>query len=572
MQAFGGMPSTRKNLRDVVQEALAPPAASRATKRLPQPLSAAAAAKRSKQPPASAKPASSKAAGKRKAEPPASAAAAAGSSAPARRQRSEGTSRSAAAPRSPADDLSGDEFDEQAEEAGYAQPDPISADRRDDDADDNAAALLARIDASDLPSGPSELSSPEREGARMQALLRGDLSDRDYWSNYDDDDDDDDDGGDGGDGGEAGEDADGGGGGRRRRAKKRDPWVRLTKDELKRQLEPWAAGTVHIAIDVHTTGGAAPRIISLASAIISRGSSAASASSGASAPAPKGRRQKQQTGAGAAPAAEAPASDAAGIGATFHEYVRTSAPCASTVRIHGLTFAELQRAAAGDITSVLGRWLAWVNAEIGSATTAALVTWGALGSRGSGQLDVLMAELERMQKDLPSSPTWHLLDLELVAQQSKTYAAVPATQWPSRTSSGSKPKLSLVDAAAYARLTNPRLNTTAAADNQHAQMRMLGAVVSNLQQRGVVGKAVALPTKPLTDWAARLVKYESEREVDEPPSPWREVKAGEAPPATRKDGPGFNRGKGGPSDELRRAVGLKEVSAPSLLPASACSF
>ena len=88
------------------------------------------------------------------------------------------------------------------------------------------------------------------------------------------------------------------------------------------------------------------------------------------------------------------------------------------------------------------------------------------------------------------------------------------------------------------------------------------ALVGNLLQRGVVGKAVALPTKPLADWAARLITYELEREKDEPPSPWREVKEGEAPPATRTDGPGFTRGKGGPSDELKRAVGLSEVCMP----------
>ena len=82
-----------------------------------------------------------RAAGKRRAAP-ASAAAAASQAAPqARRQRLAAS----ASPRSPADDLSGDEFDEAAEEAGYEQPDPLSADRRDDDADDDAAALSVRL-------------------------------------------------------------------------------------------------------------------------------------------------------------------------------------------------------------------------------------------------------------------------------------------------------------------------------------------------------------------------------------------------------------------------------------------
>ena len=517
-----------------------------------------------------------RAAGKRRAAP-ASAAAAASQAAPqARRQRLAAS----ASPRSPADDLSGDEFDEAAEEAGYEQPDPLSADRRDDDADDDAAALSVRLgDSSDLPSGPSESDSPDRQQARIAAMLRGELSEHDATDDEASDDE---------------HEGEGGGSGGATQVKQRPPWQRLPKSELEPALEPWPSGMKLIALDVRTTGGAVPRIISLASAVVQAGGAPAASSSRAP---PRRRFQAEARAAGHGGAANADQDVRASHSLTaipsplpvladfvyailmtacahtgqvagaiaqdpppFHEYVQTNAPVeAAIVRdTHGLGFSELQGQAVGDIGSVLGRWLQWLSDEVGLETAAALVAWGALGSRGSGQFDVLFAELERLEKDLPAGPTWYVLDLEVAAQRSKAYASVAAAEWPTRTPKDA-PRLSLVDAAAFSRRTDPRLEVTEV--RKHEQLFALGAVAGNLQLC-VVGRKVglALPTKPLTEWATGFVEWERGREVDEPPAPWNEVKEGDAPPVEQPEGPGFTGRQGGPSEELKRAVGLSEVS------------
>jgi len=118
---------------------------------------------------------------------------------------------------------------------------------------------------------------------------------------------------------------------------------RLTRPEkllvsaVEEGATPWLESEAQLLIllDIHSTGGKSPRIISIASAVI-----------------------KINVAGGIAPS-------------SFHEYVHVRAPATSLPAVHGRSFAELQEEAGGDFKAVGTRWLAWLRARVAGKSSAA---------------------------------------------------------------------------------------------------------------------------------------------------------------------------------------------------------
>ena len=328
-----------------------------------------------------------------------------------------------------------------------------------------------------------------------------------------------------------------------------------------------------LAIDIGSTGGTSPRILSLAIGLVDV--------------------------------------DTGRVSETFHEYVTMVQPTAPVAPIHGLGFSALQAKATGDFKAVGTRAVEWICARVAGKSTAAFVVW----DRASrGDLELLCAELRRHDLLLPTSTTeFGVIDLYPAARASG-YKKLDKTAWPSRQPPAGKQQrggvlLSLRNAATYelglaaaaeaapartpARGAPPRRRQRAAAPAPAesgaattapwtagaaavaeldetpttATLCMLGAVAARLRD-AAVGKELLYKLTPFSRWAADLVAYEKELREDPVPAGWQE----RAAPPGHKDGPTFapqagRAAKGGPSAALRGAVGtLDEPAAPPTAP------
>lgn len=115
---------------------------------------------------------------------------------------------------------------------------------------------------------------------------------------------------------------------------------------------------------------------------------------------------------------------------SWHEYVKIDQPAdAAAVRgVHGLDFLTLQEQARDSFKAVGARWINWLRSRIGAAKTVSLVTAG--GLKG-GVYTALASELARASLSLPSA-TWIALDVVHAARLQKVFAHVAISEWPCR--------------------------------------------------------------------------------------------------------------------------------------------
>jgi hypothetical protein len=335
---------------------------------------------------------------------------------------------------------------------------------------------------------------------------------------------------------------------------------RLRVGEIEVGALPWLESEAQqlILIDIHSTGGKSPRIISLAAAAV----------------------------------------DAAGfVTSSFHEYVRTRAPTTTAVApVHGLGFSEVQEKAPGDFKEVGTLWLTWLRARVAGKSSAALVTAGGVAS---GTYELLSAELARHALTLPATTQWRALDVLRAARTSKAYAKLDASVWPDRVPATGRrarggPNITLYNIARNALRVNPRAGTKAAPstpaagsrrgsrgsapqaeaatgverllttlcgdDLTLATLKMSGVAVIDLKLHAI-GHDVLYTLVTFTRWAERLIKYEANVRDDPVPSGWSERSA---PPGHAKPEFTPERGcsRGGPSSALREAVGTLDHPKP----------
>ena len=304
--------------------------------------------------------------------------------------------------------------------------------------------------------------------------------------------------------------------------------VKLKVNEL--PASAWLESSAQrlLAIDIGSTGGTSPRILSLAIGLV--------------------------------------AVDTGHVIETFHEYVTMVQPTAPVAPIHGLAFSALQTKATGDFKAVGTRALEWIRARVAGASTAAFVAW----DRASrGDFELLCAELSRHDLSLPTATTeFGVVDLMLAARASGRYKKLDKTAWPSRQPPRGKQQrggvlLSLRNAATYemglaavaeaapartpackprrgkkqraaapapaesgAAATAPWAAGAAAVVELDetpttATLTMLGAVAARLRD-AAVGKELLYKLVPFSRWASDLVAYEKELREDPVPAGWQE--------------------------------------------------
>ena len=318
---------------------------------------------------------------------------------------------------------------------------------------------------------------------------------------------------------------------------------RLSVSKLAKTLWPQDSLAAHVLLEVVTSGGPAPKIISLSSSV-------------------------ELPGAGTLPA-------------PFHAYVKTTLTANKNLvrTVHGLDLAAVREDASG-FETVGAEWLAWLARAVPSGAPCVLCSWGGLKE---GHFSLLPLELKRHGLSLP--PRVVCVDLKLDSKRLKTVSAhatkgsdalglavtmlesgSSAPAWLTREAQSQGPQ----QPAARRQLTSPRPPTAAAlAAALKAQppelatcaaLSVLLAPVRKAASKAAVCVAAAAFEQGKAGWAAHYA-YEVQQLHDPVPTPWREHPVGwhreATPPMDHGElGPRFSpkagvQPKGGPSRHLR---------------------
>ena len=329
----------------------------------------------------------------------------------------------------------------------------------------------------------------------------------------------------GGGGGSGGSGGDGGSSGTTSSKKTRPKSLTLTTVPMERFPE----STTFVAVSLRSTGGKAPRIVSLASQVV--GSS------------------------------DEP----------FYKWVKTeSSPTreAAAQLIDGVSMGTVQEQATDKFAVVGGAWIDWFGRCTSDASSAVcLLVWDEVRERSAcSPFELLFTELRRAQllPLLGANPEVELLlmDLGVALASAGTYAAAPAAQWPNR--KGAAPRLSLRNAATFVQAsTRGRLRCPLgeAAGEPLSELQQLAVVLSD--PSGIVAKAgrkaLAWRTECFCQQAELTVTYETGIRDDPVLWPWREFVD---PPLEQPNGPAFTpqegsyNPEGGPSRALREHLGM----------------
>ena len=320
-------------------------------------------------------------------------------------------------------------------------------------------------------------------------------------------------------------------GGRRSRGaakRKRPPALALSTVPKVR----FPKGTAFVTVSLRSTGGKAPRVVSLASAF-----------------------------AGSSKAA-------------FHEFVRTSSTPsaeAATQVIDGVSMETVQELAVDTFPAVGQAWCEWLeesakaaadDAAADAASAICLVVWDESSERKTcSPLELLFTELRRADLQMPDVPLL-LMDLGVALDSAGTYSSVNAERWPER--KGAAPRLTLLNAAQYvwgpagAPLDDPAAEPLLELEQLELVLMDPSGIIIKADR-----KALAWETLHFQQQANATVAYEEELHTDPVLWPWREL---EEPPLEQPDGPTFTppdgaydpaeQPEGGPSVALREHLGL----------------
>ena len=111
----------------------------------------------------------------------------------------------------------------------------------------------------------------------------------------------------------------------------------------------------------------------------------------------------------------------------FHSYVKVdvTASKAATRQVHGLGLADAQAEATGDFGVVARAWLDWLKQAVPAGEPCAVVSWG--GFKG-GHFSLLPLELARLGLKLPSNLTFFDVAALSMAMKQQVRAQWPAVE------------------------------------------------------------------------------------------------------------------------------------------------